>query len=179
MASLVITVTTPRADISTIVRDSTAPRQGNNQLSYYFERAAAGFEVATIAVQHSATNPVAASATATCAAVAADDTVTIGKTVLTAKAAPANEDQWSQAGNDTADAAALVAKINAHSVLSLLVSATSLLGVVTITSLQKGVVGNHVVLVSSNGTRLAVTGSGYLASGTGGATNAGSVYTCG
>lgn len=133
-----------------------------------FTRLAGGVEAASFDVQTASANPVAASATITLATVAADDTVTIGKTTLTAKASPSGENEFSQAGTDTVDAAGLVTKINAHSVLSKLVVATSSAGVVTVTALAKGEVGNHIVLVSSNGTRLAVTGSGYLASGAGG-----------
>ncbi len=179
MASLVITVTTPRADVSTLIRDSSAPREGVARLANYLERASCGFEVATIAAQYSATNPVAASATITCASVAVDDTVTIGNTVLTAKASPSTENQFSQAGSNTADGASLAAVINVHSVLSLAVAATASNGVVTVTALQKGVLGNHVNLTSSDGATLAVTGSGHLTGGTGGATSTAQVYTCG
>jgi phage tail sheath gpL-like len=132
---------------------------------------ACGANQGVIDVQSSSSDPVAASGTITLANVSADDTVTIGKTTLTAKASPSGEDQFSQAGTDTVDAASLVTKINAHSVLSLLVYASSVAGVVTVSALQKGVVGNHIALSSSNGTRLEVTGSGYLASGAGGSTN--------
>lgn len=125
------------------------------------------------------TAPVAASATATCASVAANDTITIAGVVLTAKASPSGENEWSQAGSDTADAASLVTIINAHSVLSKIVSATSSSGVVTITCLTKGIIGNYLTLASSNGTRLAVTGSGYLASGTGGIQSAAQQYVLG
>jgi len=125
------------------------------------------------------TAPVAASATATCANVSADDTITIAGVVLTAKASPSGENQWSQAGDNTADAASLASKINAHSVLSKIVSASAASGVVTVTCLTKGIVGNYLTLVSSNGTRLAVTGSGYLANGTGGIQSAAQQYVLG
>lgn len=129
-----------------------------------------------VKVSRSSTDPVQAYGTITCASVSADDTVTIGKTTLTAKASPSGEDQWSQAGTDTQDAASLVSKINAHSVLSLLVYATSSAGVVTVTAHQPGSIGNHIALSSSNGTRLAVSGSGYLTSGAGGSEAAPTAY---
>lgn len=134
---------------------------------------------AIIDVQTGSAAPVASSSTATCVSVAADDTITIAGVTLTAKASPSGENQFSQAGSDTADAASLASKISAHSVLSTLMSATSALGVVTITLKQKGVLGNYITLTSSNGTRLAVTGSGYFTSGTGGATDAANTYTLG
>lgn len=147
---------------------ASMPHTEAKALENLFKAINSGNKDANIKVSYSASSPVQASATATCASVAVDDTITIGKTTLTAKASPANEDQFSQAGTDTADGASLAAAINAHSVLSKLVYATAATGVVTITAHSYGSVGNHIVLTSSNGTRLAVTGSGYLASGAGG-----------
>jgi phage tail sheath gpL-like len=117
----------------------------------------------------SASDPVAASGTVTCASVADADTVTVGKIVLTAKTSPSGAAQWARGVSNTADAAALAACINAHTTLNKLVSATSSGAVVTITTNAKGTIGNQVGLSSSSGTTLAVTGSGYLTSGTGGA----------
>ncbi len=171
-SSLVLTIKSARTSTDVIARlkkATTQPREAAITLAKYFEAMAAGLEPSSFDFQTAAAAPVAASATATLASVAVDDTITIGKTTLTAKASPANENQFSQAGTDTVDAASLVAKINAHSVLSTLVFASSLAGVVTISALQKGEVGNHIALTSSDA-RITVTGSGYLASGTGGAT---------
>lgn len=111
-------------------------------------------------------DPVAASGTVTCAAVAAADTVTINGVELTASSTPAGEAQFEIDGDNTADAAALVACINAHSTLQYIVSAANVLGVVTITCLIPGVIGNSITLASSNGTRAAVSGA-RLASGAG------------
>ncbi len=108
--------------------------------------------------------------TITCASVAADDTVTVNGVVLTAKASPVGIDQWSQAGNDTADAAALAACINAHTsaLISGIIGATSAAAVVTIYAIAEGTAGNSYTLVSSDDTRLAnsVIGGGVLAGGT-------------
>jgi hypothetical protein len=71
-------------------------------------------------------------------------------------------------GTDTQTAEYLVAAINSNTSTSTWVSAASVLGVVTITALQAGSPGNAITLVSSDGTRLAVTGSGRLASGANG-----------
>jgi hypothetical protein len=127
-----------------------------------------GMLVGSATVTASTIDPVAASATITCASVAAADTVTLGKVVFTGSATPSGEAQFLTTGSNTVVAAALVAKINAHSSVGLLVQSTNVAGVITVTSNVQGVVGNHIGLTSSNGTRLAVTGSGFLASGTGG-----------
>lgn len=131
----------------------------------------------SVSVAVSSADPVAASATATCASVADADTITIAGTVLTAKTSPSGSAQWARGVSNTADAAALAACINAHTTVSQYVSATSSGAVVTITANVKGPIGNLITLVSSSGTTLAVTGSGNLASGAGGVT--GSVTTFG
>lgn len=179
MATLSVVIKTANSRLSELCGSAGARTESTLALSQFLAACASGNETAAIYTTRSTSNPVAASATATCASVAADDTITIGKTTLTAKASPSGENQFSQAGSDTADAASLAAKINAHSVLSLLVSATAASGVVTITSLARGSVGNHIALTSSDGTRLAVTGSGYLAGGTGGSEIAGTTISQG
>jgi phage tail sheath gpL-like len=129
---------------------------------------AAGATLATIDMGVSTVDPVASSAICTCASVADADTVTVAGTVLTAKTSPSGSAQWARGVSDTADAAALVACINAHTTVSQYVTAASVAGVVTITANIKGVIGNLITLTSSSNTTLAVTGSGKLASGAGG-----------
>lgn len=129
----------------------------------------------SIRLQSAATAPVAASGTFTLVSVPEDDAVTIGAVTLTAKASPSGENQWSQAGSDTADAAALAAKINAHSVLSKVVVASSAAGVVTVTCLTPGVVGNQIA-ISETGSSITASGS-FLSGGTGGAQDAGVTYS--
>lgn len=69
-------------------------------------------------------------------------------------------------GTDTTTAAALAAAINASTTTAIKqVTATSALGVVTITAKVGGVAGNAITLTSGSGVTLAVTGSGFLASG--------------
>ena len=121
-------------------------------------------------IQTSGSNPVAASATATLATAVADNAIVIGITTLTAKAEPANENQFLVTGSDTVVAAALAAAINVHTVLSLSVSATSAAGVVTITAKQRGTIGNH-ILISKSGAPITLSGAA-LAGGTGGAQSA-------
>jgi phage tail sheath gpL-like len=117
--------------------------------------------------------PAFASGTVTLASVPEDDTVTIGGITFTAKASPSGEAQFSQAGSDTADAASLASKINAHSTLSAVVSATSALGVVTITCRFPGVVGNFITLAET-GTSMTVSGA-RLSGGVGGISGAGTL----
>lgn len=87
-------------------------------------------------------------------------------TVLAGGAAVVNN-QFDYKGSNTQTAAALAAAINASTTAAVksIVTATSALGVVTVTCKTPGLIGNCVTFVSSNGTRLAVTGSGVLASG--------------
>jgi len=179
VSSLVITIKTANSRLAELVGSSSSRSESTNALARFLEACATGHEHAAIYTGRSTSNPVAASGTITCAAVNAADTVTIGKTTLTASATPANENEFDQSGTNTADAESLAAKINAHSVLSKLVSASAASGVVTVTALEKSALGNHIALASSNGTRLAVTGSGYLASGTGGHEIAGATISQG
>jgi phage tail sheath gpL-like len=119
---------------------------------------------------------VAASATITLAS-CATDTVTIGGITFTGSATPSGDVQFETDGDDTADAAALAAKINAHPTLSAVVGASSNLGVVTVTAKVKGVVGNFITL-SETGSTITVSGSA-LAGGTGGPSGSATTYSFG
>lgn len=95
----------------------------------------------------------------TCVTVGNNATVTIGNVVLTGKtSAPSGQAQFLCGVSATADAAALVAIINAHTTLSTWVVASNLAGVVTITALDYDTRGNAYGLASSDGTNLAVVG---------------------
>lgn len=114
-----------------------------------------------------------ATGTVTVAAVNADDTVTVNGNVYTFKAAPASALHVKRtAGDNTANAAALAAAINAYenrytgsTTNAAAVVAVAASAVVTITAKVDGAAGNSITLASSNGTRLAVTGSGTLTGG--------------
>lgn len=153
------------------------PKEEARVLSQYFKELAIGTKSASVDVQTGAGNPVAASGTFTLASVPADDTVVIGGVTLTAKAAPANESEWSQAGTDTQDAASLAAVINAHSVLGLSFSATSAVAVVTVRCKTKGTVGNHIP-IAETGTSITASGA-FLAGGTGGGNDTVVTYSLG
>lgn len=169
MATLVLTIKTSK-DVS-LFKKVSQDRENLNRLVNLLSGVNIGAIRATVDVQSSTSDPVAASGTLTLVSAVATDAVTIGKTTLTASSTPANENQWEIDGaDDTADAASLAACINAHSALSLIVTATSAAGVVTVTAKQKGVLGNYIALSSADAT---ITASAtYLAGGTGGATNA-------
>ena len=107
-----------------------------------------------------ATNHTKATATATCtqASISGDDTIVIGHVTLTWKASASGEDQVAIGASDTAAATNLAAKINAHSKLGAFVSATSAVGVVTVTATAAGQAGNA-VLLSETGTGVVLSGT--------------------
>ena len=107
---------------------------------------------------------VSATGTVTLASVLADDTVTINGLVYTAVAgAKADNTEFSIDGSDTVDAADLVDSITNDTRQGTLadITATNAAGVVTFTSTAIGTAGNAVTLVSSDGTRLAVSGATF------------------
>jgi phage tail sheath gpL-like len=168
MASVVITVSTTKDPNS--FKQADQKNQNINRLINLLSGLNVGALVGDVYVQGSSSDPVAASGTLTLTSAVATDAVTIGAVTLTASSNPANEDQWEIDGaSDTLDAASLAACINAHSVLSKVVSATSATNVVTISALQKGVVGNQIPLSSADAT--IVASASFLANGAGGASD--------
>lgn len=126
---------------------------------------------AIIDIQTGSAAPVAASGTLTLVSVIATDVCVIGPVTLTATSGGAGADEWDiDGGTDTLDADELVTSINGHATLSQVVSASNVAGVVTITALQKGVVGNFINISSVDSTITASAAN--LASGTGGVTEA-------
>lgn len=106
---------------------------------------------------------VFATGTITLSSFVATDTVTIAGVVLTCVASGATGAQFNVGGTDTLTAVALAAKINAYTPTNQIVSATSALGVVTLTCLVPGTIGNLVTTaISAHGS---VSGGGLLASG--------------
>lgn len=114
-----------------------------------------------------------ASGTITVAAVANADAVNVNGVTYTFKDEPTlATDVPRTAGDNDANAAALAAAINAYetrrtgggyATASVVASVAS--AVVTVTAVEEGTGGNAYVLTSTNGTRLAVTGSGTLTGG--------------
>ena len=181
MASVQITITNPK-DMSKLVKSGVQSNRENLQgISNLIQGLKAGALAGTINVSASATNAVAASGTITLVSAVATNTVTIGKVVFTFTSTPSvstaiAQDVEVDGADDTADAAALAAAINANATSSAFLYATSALGVVTVTCRVPGLIGNYISLAKS-GAPITVTGSGYLASGTGGAGSLGTTLT--
>jgi phage tail sheath gpL-like len=176
VSTIAVTIKSDLVGLGEITQDSSADSEGVRALANYLEACAGGNAEASIDVQTSASDPVAASGTITLAS-CVTDTVTIGGVTFTGTGSPSTEVEFETDGNDTADAAALAAKINAHSTLSKVVSATSSAGVVTVTCLVKGVVGNFITM-SETGSTITLSGAA-LSGGTGGATTTAKTYSCG
>ncbi len=180
MSSIVITCKSELVLAHVQQRYQLATGQAKEQaraLQQLFKNLASGIEAGAVDVQLSTTDPVAASATATLTS-CATDTITVGKTTFTGTGSPTTSLHFETDGTNDADAAALCAAINAHEDTSKIVIATVAANVVTITALQKGLVGNHIALTET-GTTIVCTGSGFLAGGTGGAAEAGVNYNLG
>lgn len=145
---------------------SSTPKKWAKQFENFFKGMQSGNYPAQIEQITDDTALVRASGTVTVATIIAADTITINGTVLTSSATPSGEAQFLSTGSDTVVAAAVVACIIANSNLTGIVTASSALGVVTVSAYVKGLIGNAVTLASSNGTRLAVSAA-RLASGAG------------
>lgn len=116
-------------------------------------------------------DPVQASGTITVATALVNDTVTINGVVFTAKAvANQGNNEFSQAGSDSADATSLAAIINGSTsaAISGIVTAAAVGAVVTVTCAIPGGIGNSITLASSGAT-LAIGGvsNGRLSGGAG------------
>ena len=109
-----------------------------------------------------------ATGTITCVRVTAGDTVTVNGLVYTAVAGvKADNTEFSIDTSDTACAFDLANSISGDTRIGTLStqSANNVANVVTVTTDAVGSTGNAVTLVSSNGTRLAVSGTGTLEGG--------------
>lgn len=98
-------------------------------------------------------------------------TLAVSGALLTGGAAITNN-TFDFAGSNITTGQAIAAAILASTttaIQSVTATANATTGVVTVTAKVAGVAGNAVTFVSSNGVRLAVTGSGFLASGSAGA----------
>lgn len=170
-ASLLITIGDgsgrSSTDLSQLVQQSGNLAQEVNALTNYLMSFPNG--AATLNVSLSSSALVAATGTVTCASVQAADTITINGVVFTATNSAAGANQFNIGASDTTCAAAIVTAINASTTALIqgFISPSSALGVVTLTAIPAGVVGNAYTLASSNGSRLAVSAA-RLAGGTGG-----------
>jgi hypothetical protein len=180
MSSVVLTVksSATQALLNQKLKLSGKPKTGTQAVVQFFKDLLSGQQVGILDVQTGSADPVAASGTFTLASVIATDAFTIGTETFVFSSNPANENQIEVDGADnTADAAAAAAAINAHSVIGKIVSATSALGVVTVTALQKGVVGN-MIPISDADTTITTSGA-FLTGGTGGVDSSATQYALG
>ncbi len=163
------------AQQSTVASASQFWRRGINIISSNPDRNTTGvsnpqnltYEVLTCSTSDSATGTV------TIAGVLAADTVTVNGLVYTAvSGAKANNTQFTIDGTDTASAEDLAASVQDDTRTGTIgdLQAASTAAVVTMTSTLNGTEGNAVTLVSSNGTRLAVSGSTFSGGRSGPAT---------
>jgi hypothetical protein len=172
--SLVIVVSTPRsvADLAGLLKDTTDPRGEMRALSHYFKRLEQGCDKgvgSTVYVQDSASAPVRATNTLTLtyASISNNDTCVVAGTTLTCvTGTPSGGAQFKKQTDATVTAANLVACVNANTTLNKLMFASNVAGVVTLTLLSFGKIGNQTPLVGSTGI---VVGAAAFASGAGGA----------
>lgn len=179
MATLVLTIesTDAQADLQQKFQlDSNEGVRVKNALASYIKNMG-NISQCNLDVQTGSADPVAASGTFTLDTVIATDVVNIGTETLTGSDTPSGENQFDTSGSDSAIATDIAAKINAHSVLSLIVSASANAAVVTVTSLNKGVIGNQIPISSPDAT---ITASGTeLSGGTGGANDSATAFLFG
>jgi phage tail sheath gpL-like len=162
MSSLILSIRTPK---SYLAYNKTGSKHENmNKLINLLSGLNAGVNLGEVYVSGSSTATlVAAAATATLTygslANNVDTWVGYGVTLTCVTGTPAASDattgQFKKETDATVTAVNLATKINAHSVLSKYVYATSALGVVTITSNFKGTIGNFLTTHTSAGTGIA------------------------
>lgn len=150
-------------------------------LSKYFEKHASGTanSPASIQISEDCDSPVAATGTIaiTHAHLDAHDTVTIGGVTITAKASASDDTvEFTIGASATADATALAATINKNLTLSRIMTASAASGTVTLTMKVKGMIGNCIVMSTSDATAYGLTA---FSGGTGGACNTINTYSLG
>lgn len=111
---------------------------------------------------------VVATGTATCASVDAADAIAINGQAITAHATVAANNQFIVGATDAATATNLAAAINGSTtaIVSKHVRAVARLAVVHIFARYGNIAGNAITLTTTDGTDLAVSGTGRLAGGT-------------
>lgn len=98
--------------------------------------------------------------TQTSTGAANNETLTVAGVTFTAKTSGATGNQWNRSDTVATSATNLAAAINASADVNIYVSATSLLGVVTVTVTQPGVLGNLVAITESCANTACVTPAG-------------------
>lgn len=134
------------------------------KLRDFFKRIASGMRPAVVQTK---TGAVKATGTITLSSHVATNTVTVNGITFTCVASGATGNQYNVGASDTLTAEALAAAINANTTLDGMVVATAASGVVTLTALIPGEIGNAVTLaISANGS----VSAARMAGGTNGTT---------
>lgn len=141
-------------------------RQFANNLINLLSGLAGGEQSAEVRYGHGGT-AASGTLTLTYANIDAGETVKFGAVTLTVSAgAPANENEFQKQTDATVTATNLKNAINAHSVLSKYVVATSSTNVVTVTSLVRGKLGSLIGMACSDDTGINPSSSGLATGGT-------------
>jgi len=140
------------------------------KLMKYVRGLMGGFKSAKVRV---GVNAVKSSGTLTLVSAAATNTVTVSGQLFTAIASGATAAQFNVGASDTLTAVNLADAINANTTINTWVSATSALGVVTVSALFPGILGNGIPLLGGTNITASV---GRLAGGTNGAYQKTHVY---
>lgn len=154
----------PEVDMKELIQADTGLRaQAGKRMMNYFRSLIGGARSAKVIVN---VNAVKATGTITLSAHVATDTVTVNGITFTCVASGATGNQYNVGADDTATAVALAAALNANTTLDGMIVATSALGVVTLTALHPGELGNAVTLaISAHGS----VSAARMAGGTNGA----------
>jgi hypothetical protein len=140
---------------------ASAPREACNDLSRYLRALASGAQSGTVTIGED--DSVSASATATFSGVVATDSITINGTAFACVNSGATNNQFNKGADDAASAVNAAAKINAIS-STVLVTAAASEGVITLTAVQPGVLGNAIT-VAQSGDHITLDPTTRLASG--------------
>lgn len=155
-----------------IICKPDAAREGINKLINYLQGINGGNYDAKVFVALAGANTgTAGTGTIVCtqANATANDTVTIGSTVLTVKASPSTDPklgEFAAGADDTACGDNLAAAINAHPDFKGFLTAAAVTGTVTITLTDKGLHANLLNFSTSDATAFAVTSPTNGAEGT-------------
>lgn len=168
----VITLTHGNEQYQTIVNkllhSSSKVREELVSLRNFFHAAAGGDRSVKAVVRVNSGDAVAASGTLTFSSITGANTFVIGSETFTCENSGASgNNQFNKGASDTAAAVNAVAKINAHPNLMQTVVASNVAGVITVTCIVPGLIGNYITL--TGGTHVTASAS-TLASGADAAT---------
>lgn len=168
----ILTITHGNEAYQTIVNRMLKPaskvREQLSALRGFFHGMAGGDRIGKLIAQVTSGDQTTASGTFTFSgAASASDTVLINGVTFTAETSGASGNQWNIGSSATQTAANLAAAINASAtaLASGTVIATSALGVVTLTSLLSGVIGNAITIAKGTDSGSVNTVSGARLTG--------------